>query len=246
VSAATATATRPRVQHFQPPGQSRTRLANPTRLLLFGGILLIVLIVAITSAVVLKRGTPAAPCQPERPCAAPPIGPRALVATVWTSRDLGFEFQYDADVFQVASQDGRAARLTPKNTNLGVEMVVSGVPAAEANPQKALRDRLSSLSNQIVGLTPDKDPATIIVTPTVGYTRGVGGSYRGTVNAPQGPSTPVVIAAMAAGDARTTAVVSVAVPLPVSGSKDRLALLLDFARREGDLALKTFRWTTGP
>jgi len=243
MSTATATVRRP-FEHFQPPGHSGTRLATPARLLLFGGILLIVLILAIALAIALKRGNPPPPCQADRPCAAPPVGPRAFVATPWRSRELGFEFEYDSDVFKVAAEDGRSARLTLKNSGSNVEMVVSGVPAAEAGPDKALHDRLASLSNQIVGLAEDRDSATRIAGPSIGYTHGVGGSYRGTVNVPQGPSTPVVIAAMAAGDGRTTAVVSLVVPQPARLSEDDLFNFLQYYRSQGDLALKTFRWNS--
>ncbi|MBV8982282.1 MAG: hypothetical protein JO086_15375 [Acidimicrobiia bacterium] len=242
MSAATATAPYPWA-NFQPPGDARTRLGGRHRLVRFGILLVVIISIAASATSSLTRGNAPPPCRLDAPCAAPPTGPRNLVATVWRSRDLGFEFQYDGDVFEVASQDGRSARLRPKGSNSGVELVVGGVPAGEADPDKALRDRLSELSDQIVGLTPDQNPDTTIVSPSVGYVRGVGGSYRGTINVPQGPSTPVVIAAMAAGDARTTAVVSVVVPLPASGSPERLAELVDAARQEGDLALKTFRWS---
>jgi hypothetical protein len=149
-------------------------------------------------------------CPKGRLCASPPVLPASNLS-IWTTSLRGVTLQYPTTTFAVDQLDGRTLRLHVRSTHLSgvaATLWVTVQPNGAGAPDEALRHRQSDLSAGILGLATDDDPRTTIPPPRIGLIPGVGGSYRGTVDTPQGPSLPAVVVIAAAGDGRTTAVVS--------------------------------------
>ena len=132
----------------------------------------------------------------------------ATVGTVWTSKDIGYSFQYDADLWTVQQQDGRGVLLTAANGNVAV--VITGALARDVSADQALSGEANRLSQNILGFTEQADPSLLLPgSPHIGYQAGVGNQYVGTLNSPQGPTVAVDAVIIAATDQRITLLVSV-------------------------------------
>ncbi len=128
--------------------------------------------------------------------------------TVWTSSELGFRFQYDSGIWTIRDQDARSVVLTAARGNVAV--IIAGSPAQDTTPDQAASNELDRLNSQILGFTDETDPKQLLPgQPVVGYQPGIGGLFAGTLDNPQGPSTAVHSAVLAATDSRLTILVSV-------------------------------------
>ncbi|HVA88073.1 MAG TPA: hypothetical protein VNF73_17345 [Candidatus Saccharimonadales bacterium] len=127
---------------------------------------------------------------------------------MWTSKDIGYSFQYDADLWTVQQQDGRGVLLTAANGNVAV--VITGALARDVSADQALSGEANRLSQNILGFTEQADPSLLLPgSPHIGYQAGVGNQYVGTLNSPQGPTVAVDAVIIAATDQRITLLVSV-------------------------------------
>jgi len=112
-------------------------------------------------------------------------------------------------------------------------MVIEGFPGTTSQKAAAQKE-LSRLSGAVRNVVQDNSAADQILEPSVGYRRGVGGVFDGTLDTPQGPGTQVVAAIMAATDGKAT----VAVIVLSDGPSRR------FAFAAADAVLNTFRFPT--
>ena len=155
--------------------------------------------------------------------------------TTWTSSELGFSIQYDEGIWTVRDQDARSVVLTAARGNVAV--VIAGEPAGDATPEQAANAELDRLGQQILGLTEETDPSLQLPgQPIVGYQPGIGNLFAGTLDNPQGPSTAVHSAILAATDDHITLLVSVTT----------VDQLIKPAFQAVDSMLNTINWGTAP
>jgi hypothetical protein len=196
-------------------------------------------ILVVTLVIVLARGQdpPRPDCPPApAPCSAPPTVFPLVNGVVWRSDELGYQFEYDAELWAVAEQDGRSVKLRANDQRFEVVLWVAAVPAGDASAQALLDDRLAELGNDILGLTTDAAPTRQLLGSNIGYVDGPGGSFAGTADTPQGPGSPVTVAVMAASDGQITAVASVVSDI---GDEDQIRRIT-FGL--ADSILNTFQW----
>ena len=65
------------------------------------------------------------------------------------------------------------------------------------------------MAQRVLGLSEDNDSADRVMAPGLGFVRGAGGSYNGTLDSPTGPSSPANVAILAAGDGKINVVLSI-------------------------------------
>lgn len=180
------------------------RLSTPKLFMLAAIGMSAVLIVAYVAVLTTRKAPQHSTCG----AVVCPPPPRAPVVTkqLYQNAALGYQFVYDGDVWSIASSDANGVTLQavdPDGSVWGL-LIVEGAPTADKDPQTMLNDRLSKLSDQIVGLTPDSDPKDAIPTPTVGDIHGVGGPYLGTIDSPQGTGQQEAVISLAASDGQST------------------------------------------
>jgi hypothetical protein len=129
----------------------------------------------------------------------------------WTSDDLGVRLAYPTRVFSVEADGAHSLRLGVRTRYAGertVSLWLSVSDSRDAPAEQLLAERVSDLDDTILGLAPDQEPRTVVSAPRIGSFTGVGGSYRGTADTPQGPAVPVIATLAAATDGRVGVVVS--------------------------------------
>jgi hypothetical protein len=178
---------------------------------LFGGgiggfVLLIIIVIVVVRALAPGPKTP--DCPAGSPCGAPPTTPVALAQEqLWTSSDLGFEFDFNPRLWTIDSQSATAVVLSSNEPGSPFFVWFAGAPASDASPLD-LRDRLAgALADKILGL--QEDTSAPILGPAIGYLDGVGARYVGQIDSPQGPGEQVDVSIMAATDGAITTAIAV-------------------------------------
>jgi hypothetical protein len=224
---------------YTPPGDRGARFDHWVVLVAFWVTLALVCVAAVVVALVRETDTTVTKCTVQERCPGPPPVLPAAGLRRWTSHAHGVSLEYPVRVFALEEQSQDTLRLRVKAARpSGVEVsaLVQLQSASEGGPQVALDDQQEALSTSILGLTADQNPQTIIPQPRIGNILGVGGSYRGTVDTPQGPSDPAIVLLAAAGNGRTTAVVSYV----ITGTNDSNEISL--LRRYLSPILTSFTW----
>lgn len=224
---------------YKPPGDRGVRYGHWVVLVAFWVAMASVCVAAVVVVIVQETGTAAPSCPPTRFCPGPtPVLPVSGLAT-WTSHDRGVGLTYPVDVFALDDQTQDTLRLSlrvPRPAGVEATVSVSARPARDGLPEAILRQQRSELGASILGLTEDQDPETIIPPPRIGNIVGVGGSYRGTADTPQGPAQPAIAILDIAGDGHTT----VAVSYVITGTDDASQIRL--MRRYLSPILTSFTW----
>ncbi len=225
--------------HYRPGGDHPPRQPKWVVLAAFWGVMALLCVTAVVVALVRSPTTPASSCPPPKLCPGPrPVIPVSTLQT-WSSTSRGVSLQYPNAVFTVQQQDQTTLRLrvrTPRPSGVDATLWVSLHPASDGSPDALLRQRQGDLATSILGLTEDQNPQTVIPPPHLGDVAGVGGSFRGTVDTPQGPGQPVVAILAAASDGRTTAVVTYV----ITGTTD--SAQIQALRSDLSPVLTTFTW----
>jgi hypothetical protein len=169
-------------------------------------------IIAAAAVVLLLANEPSepkAPCKPRVPCLLARDPGTLSLGKVWVSRDLGFSFEYPS-FLTVSSSDGRSAQLgITTTTGLDIRIWVTGARAADSSVDELVTDRENALAQRVLGLDEDDGSADQIIAPGLGFVRGEGGAFTGTLDSPTGPSAPASLAILAAGDGKTNVVMSI-------------------------------------
>jgi hypothetical protein len=171
--------------------------------------------IAAVAIALTRPSPPAPPCQPGVPCASPPESPVALphVASAayesgapWTS-DLGPALRYPKS-WDVATS-GKRAFVVKGQSGSGLFVVVGVfVAPSSRTPVQALNDQVTAeRKGSFLGLDGDNSPKHVILSPELGYVRGVAATYHATVDQPPSPSARVEIAFLAARQGAATVVV---------------------------------------
>jgi hypothetical protein len=196
---------------------------------------------AIGGAISAIKGAPhpKAPCRPSQPvCIQPPspsgLAPRLVTETEYRDPQGRFRFEYPSDLLSVRpTSDGVAVTLIP-GYDQGDFALAFQASSASRSPDALARDRLSALSDRIIGLTVASDPRQTLLGPAVGFRSGVGGAYEGELRETRAP---IHVFVMSSSDGRSTVAMSVAIS---SNSQKRIEALL----AQTDHLLNSFRFAS--
>jgi hypothetical protein len=172
----------------------------------------LVAVVAVASALVVvnEPGAAQPDCRPDHPCLPPiPSNGAVTLGRLWTSRDLAFSFEYPTDSLRVTSEDGASVHLKIPTDRVESEIWISGTRASDSSTKQLVQQRRNALAQRVVGLDVDDDSPDRIVAPSLGFVRGVGSAYDGTLDSASGPSKPANVAIIAAGNGKVNVVMSV-------------------------------------
>ncbi len=169
-------------------------------------------IVAVAAIIVLLANEPEpaeAPCKPHVPCVLSK-DPAALgLGTLWTSRDLGYSFEYPK-FLTVSSEDGKSVQLEVSTTSgIDIQIWVTGARVGASSVNELVTARRNALAQRVLGLSQDDDSADRVMTPSLGFILGDGGAYNGTLDSASGPSSPANVSILAAGDGKVNVVFSI-------------------------------------
>jgi hypothetical protein len=195
---------------YRPSGYSGTRLKRWT-IVLSAVIGIAVVIGAASTLLAINEPGPAQPdCKPDQPCLPPsPSNGAVTLGRLWVSKDLAYSFQYPIDWLRVVSEDGTSVHLTIPTDRWESEIWISGAPANESSTKQLVQQRRDTLAQRVVGLEQDDDSPDRIVAPSLGFVRGVGSAYRGTLDSETGPTKPADVSIVAAGNGKVNVVMSV-------------------------------------
>ena len=196
--------------------------------------LLVWFVIGFGSIVALSAGAsalaaPSAPaqCQPYRPCGSPPPRHRLIDAQVWRSSRYGFTIEYPGDQASIAEQGDAGLILQTKlpDGSTGA-ILIEAAPTGPGSPLQAIAVQLHSLQG-VSQLAVDGNPADQLLGAGVGYRPGVGATYSGDFNAPQGVGQPASLAIEAATDGGLTVTGTVVAPSRDAGAQSYMYQLAD-------------------
>jgi hypothetical protein len=187
--------------------------------------------------------TTIAPGQTATPVALPTAGPgsdspQLVSETLWQNDTLGFSFEYDANLWSLTEQgDGFAVFVSgPFDAQLIID-----VADASTTPQEVMANQLAFLDGFMIGRVEDPDSYDALLGPSIGYVRGEGAVYSGTMLSNDGtPVAPGGVTILGATDGRLSAALMLIVWSPdelLGGDTHQHE-----ARRSADFFLKTFDW----
>ena len=164
--------------------------------------------------------------------------PAAISGEQFTDDSLGFGFEYDPAAWSLSdSGDGFAVL---HSSNFDCQVLVD-VADADTSPQQMMDSELSQIDRLLVGRVADTDTYDAVLGPSIGYVRGVGSVWSGTLVSSDGtPLEPGSVTVLSSTDGRITAAIVVIVGSPdaqVDGDTQQYD-----ARKDADDILKTFDW----
>lgn len=177
--------------------------------------------------------TPVAPT-PTPASDSPPV----VSGQQWQDETLGYAFEYDPEIFTVVNSGESFVVLS--GNFFDAQVVVRAAPAS-TSPADLLATQLAVVDRFLVGRVPDTDDYDALLGPSIGYIRGEGAVYSGTLVGQDGtPLAPGGVTMLASTDGRITVLVMVVVGTPdfLFGSETHQHAV----RGAADLVLKTFDW----
>lgn len=149
----------------------------------------------------------------------------------FSNTDLGFSFQYPANVETVSTIDANTLKIVDKRFDDRIIMTI--VPAGQLTPETGLENQHSHDNSSFNLGSEDTTSINRVVAPQIGFVPGVGASYSGVIESANEPVNDSIIGA---SDGRLTVVVSFAV-----GARDNRTA--NNARAVAtDLIMDTFTW----
>jgi hypothetical protein len=222
----------------RPSGHAGARV-NRWKIVLFAGIGLVVVIGAASVLVLINEPGAAQPdCRREQACLPPSANGAVSLGRLWVSPDLAYSFEYPTDWLRVITEDNRSVHLKIPTDRVESEIWISGAPANESSTKQLVQQRRNALAQRVVGLKEDDDSADRIVAPSLGFVRGVGAAYRGTLDSASGPTKPANVAIVAAGNGKVNVVMSVL----LAGDGLDHDLIEGLRIATGRLIVDTMRW----
>jgi hypothetical protein len=166
--------------------------------------------------------------------------PVVVAGTPYTDSSLGYGFEYNPDVFTLASQSDGSAVLN--GVFFDTQVWVDAKPA-DTSPSKMIENELSDIDRFLIARVADTDTYDALLGPSIGYIPGQGGVWSGTLTSKDGtPIAPGGVAVVSASDGRITVAVVVIVGTPDARQGDETQ---EHAVRSAvDDILKTFQWST--
>jgi len=200
-----------------------------------GSIVLAIVLTLLNSADTAVKET----CSYPDPCGPPTRSAELVSLTPWESA-LGFGLRYDAGTWSIGAQDDGSVTLLLQGRDDAILRVVG---SSGTTPQAAIDAYLSGLRSRVPDLAEDRRAFRLVLGPAVGYVDGVGASYAGHVQTPQGPGSIVTMSIMAAQTNGVTVVVS----MEMTGehwiqAADDGSMPSDDVFQAADSVINTVRW----
>lgn len=185
-------------------------------------------------------GPTASPTGPAPTASPTSNAPPHVGGTLWRSESLSYAFEYDAANWQLLDEDEDYTELGLGPANF----IVLGFPGT-TSVAAAMADVTARLDNFILGRAPNTRSYDALLGPSIGYIRGDGAVYSGTLrNADGTPGDPVGITMLGSTNGQVTVVITLLVRSPDRDlGGDTVQAIV---RGMGDNILKTFDWETGP
>lgn len=184
---------------------------------------------------------PATPEPTGGPVATPSSdSPPAMTGELWTSPTLGYSFEYDTELFELTTSEDDLTVFAGKFFDAQVVISATDEPSS---PRAVIDRQLGVVDTFLIARAPDTDEYDALLGPSIGYIRGEGGVFSGTLLSSDGtPVAPGTVVVMAATDGRLTVSVVLIVANPdVRLGEDTMAKAV---RGAADEFLKTFDWGT--
>jgi hypothetical protein len=176
---------------------------SPLKIVFFVAVALsAILIVAFLAISSNAPEAPTSQCDTFSDCR--PLTAPALVTGHLVEGDLGYEFSFDDEQWAALTEEGNFTEMQ-EASGAPLWLQIEAVPVSEADPATMVQAKLDALGSVVSQLSEVTSPEFTITSPGVGYHRGEGGLFAGTLDA-QGQSVPVAVAVMAASDGEITAV----------------------------------------
>jgi hypothetical protein len=160
--------------------------------------------------------------------------------TVYTDASLGYGFEYNPDVFTLGDSGNGFAVLNGNffDTQIWVDAVT-----ADTSPGQMIANELARVDRFLIARVADTDAYDALLGPSIGYVRGQGGVWSGTVVGRDGtPVAPGGVTIVSSTDGRITAAVVVIVGTP--DARQGGETQQHQVRSNADDILKTFKWST--
>jgi hypothetical protein len=165
--------------------------------------------------------------------------PEAVSGTVWSDEELAYSFEFDESVFRLGTSEPGLAVLN--GIFFDTQVVIRATQAA-TSPGQLIAEQIGRVDRFLIGRVADQDPYDAVLGPSIGYVRGEGGVFAGTiVNQDGTPVAPGGVTILAATDGRITVAVLVIVGTPdVLLGEDTTHQKA--VRSAADEILKSFEW----
>ncbi|MEP7158346.1 MAG: hypothetical protein ABI797_02885 [Chloroflexota bacterium] len=190
-----------------------------------------------TPSTTLAPGQTATPIP--QPSATPMSDSPPLVSeTLWLNVPLGFSFEYDASRWTLTEEGDSFAVFVSEPFDA---QLIIDVSEASKTPHEVMENQLAFVDDFMLGRVEDTDSYDALLGPSIGYVRGEGAVYAGTMLSNDGtPVAPGGVTILGATDGRLSAALMLIVWEPdglLVGDTHQHA-----ARQSADLFLKTFDW----
>jgi hypothetical protein len=166
--------------------------------------------------------------------------PPALAGSLLRNETLGYSFEYHGDHWVLGDSGGIEGRTVLNGVFFDAQVVIDVAPATVSTAEM-IASQLAFADRFTLGRAPDTDSYDALLGPSIGYIRGEGGVYSGTLLDRDGtPVEPVGITVLASTNGRITVGVIVIAGQPdarLGPDTHQYAV-----RASTDLVLKTFNW----
>ena len=164
--------------------------------------------------------------------------PPLLSGELWRSEALGYSFEYDPSLWQLTESADDRAVFT--GSFFDAQVIIHAVDGA-TSPEELIQQELATVDERMIGRVLDRDDYDALLGPSIGYIRGEGHVYSGTMTSEDGtPTTPGGVTVLASTDGRLTVSMVIVVFDPdaffYSGT------LQHVVRSSADQFLKSFDW----
>ncbi|HXY92720.1 MAG TPA: hypothetical protein VEP49_09610 [Acidimicrobiia bacterium] len=204
----------------RPAGNAAPRLRRWYVVVAFAVALTLVAGVAIALLVANEPSAPKPPCKPGEPCRLAGDEEPVSFGKSWVSRDLGYSFEYTDRVLGITGEDGTSVKLGAHGTHVDAELWVAGARDRDSSVEQLVAQRKDALAQRVLGLTEANDSPTRLMAPGLGFVRGKGAAYTGTLDSGSGPTAPADVIIMGAGDKGVNVVLSLLITGEGLSSKD--------------------------
>ncbi len=161
-----------------------------------------------------------------------------MTGQLWRSETLGYSFEFDPSLFELGQTDDDTAVFN--GVFFDAQIVIQAAPG-DVSLDELLARQLAIVDNRTIARVPDTDDYDALLGPSIGYVRGEGAVYAGTLVGQDGtPIAPSGVTVLAASDGRITVAIVVLVAQPDLrlGEHTHQHAVRDAA----DDFLKTFDW----
>lgn len=164
--------------------------------------------------------------------------PPIVSGEVWRSATLGYSFEYDPDSFKIIESDDDTAIFSA--VFYDAQVIIEATDAS-TSPAEMIARQLALVDDFVIGRVLDDDEYDALLGPSIGYVRGEGAVYSGTLLARDGtPIAPAGVTVLASTDGRLTVAIVIIVATPDArlGAETHQHTV----RSVADEFLKTFDW----